>query len=130
MIRHVRIISKMTWSDTIVSNCNVTSCDVWTCLDMFGHVWTHFGKASTSLYKMSQLNYYILKRTPCILDMIGHVLTCFDTFSEYFEHLENCLVALGASYRAILDSILLSLVYRDFCSRGRLKAGLSIWRKI
>ena len=29
---------------------------------------------------------------------------------SFFEHFENWLVALGASYRAILDSILLSLV--------------------
>ena len=35
----------------------------------------------------------------------------FEEFSECFEHFENWLVALGAYYRAILDSILLSLVY-------------------
>ena len=35
----------------------------------------------------------------------------FEEFSECFDHFENKLVALGAFYRAILDSILLSLVY-------------------
>ena len=38
----------------------------------------------------------------------------FEEFSECFDHFENWLVALGAFYRAILDSILLSLVYDHF----------------
>ena len=37
----------------------------------------------------------------------------FEEFSECFEHFENWIVPLGAYYRAILDSILLSLVDRE-----------------
>ena len=38
----------------------------------------------------------------------------FEEFSECFEHFEHWFVALGAFYRAILDSILLSLVEIKF----------------
>ena len=107
--RHVWTCSDM-FENRICSNfrvfCHVViwivSIRIILNLDKFRHVWT----SSDMFSKFFEWQELIR------LHHFGHIsIPELWEFNECFEHLENWLVALGASYRAILDSILLSLVF-------------------